>query len=41
MLSLLLCAFANREDPEVLLEERQELKTDIEDQLEEVGRLKA
>lgn len=27
-----------REDPEVLLEERQQLKTDIEDQLEEVGR---
>lgn len=26
-----------REDPEVLLEERQQLKTDIEDQLEEVG----
>lgn len=25
-----------REDPEVLLEERQQLKTDLEDQLDEV-----
>lgn len=30
------CGLWRREDPEVLLEERQQLKTDIEDQLDEV-----